>query len=72
MLGTDTFGRGFLKTLEFPSQVAAVGTLMLALLVSNVEIQRGAPAADPLARITRGAMSRRWGRLREMRGRPTA
>ena len=27
MLGTDAFGRGFVKTLEFPSQVTAVGLL---------------------------------------------
>ena len=43
MLGTDAFGYGFIKTLEFPSQVAAVRTLLLAMVVRYIEVRSALP-----------------------------
>ena len=43
MLGTDAFGRGFLKTLEFPFQVTAVGLLLLSMGVRYIEIRSALP-----------------------------
>ena len=49
MLGTDAYGHGFVKALEFPTQVAAVGLLLLAHLTRYREVQRALPrlAATP-------------------------
>jgi hypothetical protein len=51
MLGTDAYGHGILKAFEFPSQVAAVGLLLLAHLVRYREVRAALPrqAAEPAA-----------------------
>ena len=51
MLGTDAYGHGILKAFEFPSQVTAVGLLMLAHLVRYREVRAALPrqAAEPAA-----------------------
>ena len=43
MLGTDAYGHGVLKAFEFPSQVAAVGLLMLAHLTRYLEVRAAVP-----------------------------
>ena len=45
MLGADAYGRGFLTTFEFPSQVAAVALLMLAHLTRYLEVREALPRA---------------------------
>ena len=43
MLGTDAYGHGILSAFEFPSQVAAVGLLMVAHLVRYREVRAALP-----------------------------
>jgi hypothetical protein len=43
MLGTDAFGRGFVRTIEFPSQVTAVAILLLAMTVRYIEVRSELP-----------------------------
>ena len=56
MLGTDAFGHGFVKTLEFPAQVSAVGTLLLAMGVRYIEVRSALPrhVEQPVAPATAG------------------
>ena len=43
MLGSDAYGYGVVKAFEFPSQVAAVGLLMLAHLTRYLEVRAAIP-----------------------------
>lgn len=54
MLGTDAFGRGFVATLEFPSQVTAVGILLLSMGVRFSEVRSALPrhVEQPVAPAT--------------------
>ena len=49
MLGTDAYGHGFVKTLEFPAQVTAVGLLMVATATRYGEVRAALPrrASEP-------------------------
>ena len=68
MLATDAYGHGILKGLEFPSQVTAVGLLMLAHLARYREVRAELPvrapavaAAEPCAEFSTVALAGRGG-----------
>ncbi len=56
MLGTDAFGHGPIKPLERPSQVAAVGILLLSMGVRYIEVRSASPrrVEQPVAPATVG------------------